>query len=151
MNIIRPANFADIPKLHILIEQLGYPQDLKEFAESFKKCLNTNFYHCLVLECRQEKIIKGACIFLIYPKFYKKSYSCFLEVLVVHESYRKQGIGTKLIQELELIAKEKKCSSISLLSNKGRANEVHNFYRDRGYRNEGLRAQLYLRKEIIRP
>jgi N-acetylglutamate synthase-like GNAT family acetyltransferase len=144
--IIRNATKEDVVQLTSLISQLGYQLTCEELKERIDTCSNTGIYNYLVAEI--DGIIVGLCVFLIYPKFYKKANSCFLEILVVDARFRKQGIGAKLIESIEDVAQIKQCSSISLLSNLNRDKEVHDFYRNKSYLNEGQRAQLYLRKEL---
>ena len=144
--IIRNATKEDAAQLVPLITQLGYQLSHEELKERIVTCSNTGIYNYLVAEI--SGIIAGLCVFLIYPKFYKKANCCFLEILVVHEQFRKQGIGAKLMEGIEDAARGKQCISISLLSNLNRDASVHDFYRNKGYLNEGQRAQLYLRKEL---
>ena len=144
--IIRKATIEDAQQLQQLTAQLGYQLTINEMREHINTCISTGIYHYLVVEV--DNVIAGLCVFVIYPKFYKKANNCLLEILVVCEQFRKQGIGSSLLNELESFAQSKHCSSISLISNLGRDKEIHDFYRRKDYHNEGLRAQLYLRKEL---
>ena len=146
MMIIRIATTEDFYQIRDLIIQLGYRLSPEEIIERINTCSDTGIYNYLVTEIDQ--VVTGLCIFVMYPKFHKISNHCFLEVLVVHEQFRNQGIGGKLLKYLEEFAANKNCSSISLLTNAGRDKEIHNFYYNKGYRNEGRNAQLYLRKEL---
>ena len=141
--IIRNATIDDVVQLKPLLAQLGYQLSHEELKECINTCLSTDVYNYLVSEI--DGVIAGLCIFVIYPKFYKKANCCFLEILVVLERFRKQGVGAKLVMSMEDIARSSQCSSISLLSNLGRDKKVHDFYRNKGYLNEGQKAQLYLR------
>lgn len=144
--IVRTATAEDSNQLRNLVAQLGYRLSSEQVKERINACSSTGIYNYLVSEIDQ--LITGLCIFVIYPKFHKTANHCFLEVLVVHEQYRNKGIGEKLLKYLEGFAANKNCSSISLLTNAGRDKEIHNFYFNRGYHNEGHNAQLYLRKEL---
>lgn len=144
--IIRNAIKEDAAQLIPLISQLGYQLSCEELEERIGICSNVGIYNYLVSEL--DRAIIGLCVFLIYPKFYKKANCCFLEILVVDARFRKQGVGANLLKSMEDAARVKQCISISLLSNLNRDASVHDFYRARGYLNEGQRAQLYLRKEL---
>jgi N-acetylglutamate synthase-like GNAT family acetyltransferase len=144
--LIREAKIEDSPQIISLMEQLGYRLTLAEMQERMQVCLSSGINHCLKAEL-EEKIV-GICFFLIHPLCYKKANHCLLEVLVVDEQHRKQGIASKLLSRLENIAKENNCSSISLTSNANRMKEIHNFYYHKNYHNDGNRAQIYLRKEL---
>ncbi len=144
--IVRNATKEDALQLTYLTTQLGYQLSREELEERIDICSNVGIYNYLVSEVNGT--IVGLCVFLIYPKFYKKANCCFLEILVVDEQFRKQGVGTKLLNNMEDVARTKQCISISLLSNLNRDTKIHDFYRHQGYYNEGSRAKLYLRKEL---
>jgi len=57
----------------------------------------------------------------------------WIEELVVKEEFRGKGIGTKLMKELEKVAKEKKFGAISLNTKKFNLK----FYEDLGFKKTG--------------
>ena len=61
-----------------------------------------------VIENENKEIIAG-----ILSKMYCWNY-LYIDVLWVKEEYRKSGLGSKLIKEIEGLAKEKKCNLIHL-------------------------------------
>ncbi len=143
---IRSITFNDAPQLMSLFEQIGYPQSVENIEERLESCLKSEIYHGLVYELNQ--IIIGMCFFTIYPSCLKKSHKCILEALVVDGDYRSKGYATSLIEEVEKIALGKGCDSISLTSNKARLPSIYNFYLTRGYSNDGVKAQWYLKKKL---
>ncbi len=146
MHIIRNANDEDTSQICFLLDQLGYNQDSVQFLQIYENCLRSGIYNCLVAE--EETKIIAIGVFIIYPLFYKNFNHCSLEVLVVDIEYRNRRIGTEMIKKVEEIAKEKNCSSISLISNMHRDKKVHEFYLRNGYNNKGSSAQLYLKKRL---
>lgn len=75
-----------------------------------------------------------------------------IDVLWVKEAYRKMGYGTRLLQELEKVAKEEKCSMIHLDTFDFQAK---GFYEKNGFEVFGTlencppgHARYYMKKEI---
>jgi GNAT superfamily N-acetyltransferase len=75
-----------------------------------------------------------------------------IDVLWVKEAYRKMGYGTRLLQELEKVAKEEKCSMIHLDTFDFQAKR---FYEKNGFEVFGIlencppgHARYYMKKEI---
>ena len=69
--------------------------------------------------------------------------------LVVSASHRGTGIGKKLMQFVEDIARQNSPVIIDLTSSPSRARDgAHEFYKRIGYQNEGATAKLYLQKEL---
>ena len=67
-----------------------------------------------------------------------------------YQNYLKFGIYHCFVAEKaakitrkEVIAKEKNCSSVLLISNMQREKNFHEFYLHQGYNNQGNSAQLY--------
>ena len=72
-----------------------------------------------------------------------------IEGLVVNKQYRGQGIGKKLMNFVEDIAKTLSPCIIDLTSGLRRAKDgSHEFYKTLCYKNDGPMAKLYLRKEV---
>lgn len=144
--IIRSAKIEDAMDLLLLMDQLGYPQNISSIQKRLKVCIDSGVYYCLVTEVK--KHIVALAFLIIYPSYYKDSNRCLLEILIVDEKQRRQGIGRKLIKAVERLAQEHNCSSISLISNTHRDRGTIEFYKNLGYDNKGLQAQTYLRKAL---
>lgn len=56
----------------------------------------------------------------------------FVESVIVSQNYRKLGIGRRLMEEIELIARERNCYLIQFVSSAHRK-EAHRFYEELGY------------------
>ena len=63
-----------------------------------------------------------------------------IEDIVVSKKYRNRNYGTKIIEELIKIGKEKKCYKISLNCN----NENINFYKRFGFIEKGKELNYYI-------
>ncbi|MBP7189750.1 MAG: GNAT family N-acetyltransferase, partial [Rickettsiaceae bacterium] len=72
-----------------------------------------------------------------------------IEGLVIDKNYRSIGIGRKLMEFVESLARKKSPAIIDLTSGLRREKDgSHEFYKKLGYKNEGKMAKLYLRKEV---
>ena len=76
----------------------------------------------------------------------------YIDILWVDENYRKQGLGTKLLKEIERVAEEEKCTLIHLDTFDFQAKE---FYLRHGYEVFGVledcpenHCRYYLKKKL---
>ena len=73
----------------------------------------------------------------------------YIEALVVDEGYRGMGIGKKLMNFVEDIARKLSPCNVDLTSGLRRAKSgSHEFYKKLGYQHDGPRAKLFFRKEL---
>jgi GNAT superfamily N-acetyltransferase len=63
----------------------------------------------------------------------------FIESVIVSHNYRKLGIGRRLMEEIERIAREKNCYLIQFVSSDHRK-EAHQFYEAIGYNVDKVRG-----------
>jgi ribosomal protein S18 acetylase RimI-like enzyme len=87
--------------------------------------------------------IVGFCSLTIKNNLWQAGNLGHIDELIVDKTFRKQGIGRKLIDEITVIAKENDCKRIELDSAFYRK-EAHQFYKDLGYEN-----RAYLFSKII--
>ena len=113
--IIKKAEFSDLEEI-LLLQKLAYKseaelyddfsipplvQTLKEVEEEFE-----NQAFLKVVE--NEKIIGSVRAVLVNPK------TCYIGKLIVHPEFQNQGIGTKLMREIERIFKN--CEKFELIT-----------------------------------
>jgi GNAT superfamily N-acetyltransferase len=67
----------------------------------------------------------------------------YMEDVFVDENYRKAGMGTKLVEEVIRLAKEKNCYKIVATSRYGKEN-VHRLYEKLGFKDFGKEFKVYL-------
>jgi len=67
----------------------------------------------------------------------------YLEDLFVDANYRKQGIGTKLIEEAIRLAKTNKCYKI-VATSRHESENVHRLYKKIGFEDFGKEFKMYL-------
>ncbi|MGB9978961.1 GNAT family N-acetyltransferase [Methanobacterium sp.] len=113
--IIKKAEFSDMEEI-LLLQKLAYKseaelyndfnipplvQTLEEVEEEFEN-------HVFLKVIANRKIIGSIRALLIDPK------TCYIGKLIVHPDFQNQGIGTKLMKEIENIFKE--CERFELIT-----------------------------------
>jgi ribosomal protein S18 acetylase RimI-like enzyme len=147
MIIIRNAEATDIEDLLPLLDQLGYPTTKEALEQRFTRFLNNDGYGVAVA-CINAKIV-GFVAWSQSNLFVSDKIRIHIEGIAVDKATRGQNIGKQLMQFVENHAQKFSGAIIDLASGLRRASEgTHEFYKKLGYKNEGLMAKLYLRKEI---
>lgn len=126
---IRRVSISDYKDIYMLNKELGYLYEEEKVREKIKYIIENKKDIILVA------YINNNIIGYIHGSEYELLYSDSLInilVFVVKESYRKNGVGTALIDKLEEIAIEKKYSGIRLVSGIDRE-DAHRFYERNGY------------------
>ncbi|MBS6500032.1 MAG: GNAT family N-acetyltransferase [Clostridium sp.] len=126
---IRKVSISDYKDIYLLNKELGYLYEEEKVREKIKYIIENEKDIILVA------YIDNNIVGYIHGSEYELLYSdSLINILgfVVKESYRKNGIGTALINKLEGIAREKKYSGIRLVSGIEREN-AHRFYERNGY------------------
>lgn len=147
MIIIRKATISDVKELLPLLDQLGYSTSKEELTKRFNDFCSIDGYGVAVA-WHTNKIV-GFVAWSKSKLFVSYSVRIHVEGLVVDKEYRGKAVGKKLMQFVENYARSLGPAIIDLTSGQRRANDgTHQFYANLGYKNEGLMAKLYLRKEM---
>jgi len=143
---IRDAIEDDINEILDLMDQLGYSTSKEEFIEIFKKFTATPDYGVVVADYNNQ--VAGWLAWSKSQLFVVDKTRYHIEGIIVNPKYRGLGIGEKLMRFVEDIASNSP-SIVDLTSGLRREKDgSHEFYKKLGYRNEGIMAKLYLRKEF---
>lgn len=119
--MIREINFLELEEANKLLENL----DFKITKENFKN----DFFKVLVYI---DKTIEGIIVYsLIYDRIE-------IEYIIVSNDYKRKGIGTKLLKEIE----KNNINSISLEVRVGNETAI-NFYKNNGYIIKAIRKNYY--------
>jgi len=144
---IREATLEDAPKLMPLLEQLGYKQTLDSMKERLQNYKTQPNHFVFVANLKSDLI--GFIAVAAVESFVYQGLMYRVTALAVDQNARRQGIGQRLMQHVEELAKMNNGRLIDLTSGLRRAQDgSHHFYRALGYDNEGHMAKLYLRKEL---
>jgi GNAT superfamily N-acetyltransferase len=147
MITIRKATLSDIEELLPLLDQLGYSTTKEELAKRFNYFCSIDGYGVAVA-CNIDQIV-GFVAWSKSKLFVYDSIRIHIEGLVVDKEYRGKTVGKKLMLFFEDYARSCGPAIIDLTSGLRRAKDgSHQFYDNLGYKNEGLMAKLYLRKEV---
>lgn len=145
--LIRHAVISDLAALVPLMERLGYPTSKEDLKIRLTEYIENKDYGVAVA-CSEDRVVGWVAwsrsSFLVTDKTRFR-----IEGIVVDEGYRQEGIGKKLMNFIENVAKQYTPSVIEATSGLRREKDgSHEFYKSLGYRNEGYMAKLYLRKEM---
>ncbi len=109
---IRKATEADFPAILRLIKELALfekaPEKVTNSVEQMKE--EQNLFRCIVAETKGGEIVGMALWFYAYYTWVGKS--LYLDDLYVKETYRKNKIGTALLNEVMAVAKAENCKRV---------------------------------------
>lgn len=139
---MRPATLDDTPALQVLMSQLGYPASLDAFARRIAAVLGTPGNDVIVAE--REGVVLGLAHAAALPLLEDEG-SVHLLALVVDETARGQGIGARLVAEVEAWGAARGCTRVVVRSSIGRT-RTHGFYERLGFLN--TKTQYQFRKSL---
>ncbi|MDF1828106.1 MAG: GNAT family N-acetyltransferase [Legionellaceae bacterium] len=145
--IVRDANINDTVQLCQLLAQLNYDMDsttMRARIEAFQK----DRHHLLVIEHNQQII--AAIAFACYEQLRLAGCCCHIDALIIHQDYRSQGLGKKLVAEAEAYALKYGAKTVELKSANHRIKTgTHAFYMGLGYKNHDGLDCAYFAKENL--
>jgi len=140
---IRQAQESDVSMLLRLSEQLGYQNELDEFANRYHRVTEDPESIIIVAEGADGSITGflhcGILPELIVP------FRVHIFALVVDEGARSRGYGEELVKAAEDWAKERGCDAITVRSRVDREG-AHRFYNRLGFGR--VKEQTYFRKSL---
>lgn len=125
-------NFNDLSKLANLYNQLSSKNvNTKKLRENLKYVLENDDY--ILLGAKIDNLLVGSVMGVICRDLVGECNPFMvMENLIIDRKYRGNGIGTRLMKQLEDIAIKRKCNYIIFVSN-SRRKEAHKFYSKLGY------------------
>jgi GNAT superfamily N-acetyltransferase len=140
---IRPSKDEDFDQLLILFQQLWPTKTIvpTRLHEVFTRVISTPYkqYFCATEEDR----IIGLGSISFKDNLWQEGVIAYIEEMVVLETYRGLGIGSKLLKHLIALADEKGCRRIELDSGFPRV-DAH-----RLYERHGLEKRAYLFSKVL--
>jgi GNAT superfamily N-acetyltransferase len=140
--VVRSAKPQDVPNIARLSGQLGYPFAESEMRKRFESIENKKKHEFFVAE------LKGAIVGwleIFIPVSVLDWSRAEIGALVVDETARRSGAGTKLVRRAERWAYDHHCFTMVLRSSITR-NDSHAFYSSLGYSVQ--KTQNVFRKEL---
>ena len=127
---IRAAHTTDAPRIADLLGQLGYPSTAQQVENRVANMATESGQHILVAELGGDVV--GLATVHIRHVISSDAPIARIASVVVTDSVRSQGIGGRLIEAVEQIAREAGCERIEVTS-ATRRTRAHEFYLRRGY------------------
>jgi GNAT superfamily N-acetyltransferase len=140
---IRPVRHDDVPRLAILLGQLGYPTTEQDVRDRLAYWTDDPASTLLAVADDSDSLMGVAALHItpileITGKFGR------LVALVVDDTTRSQGVGSMLIAAVEESARAAGCLFMEVTSSQHR-HQAHLFYERRGYRDTRDRSRRFLR------
>jgi N-acetylglutamate synthase-like GNAT family acetyltransferase len=130
-SIIREARESDARAIAGLLDELGYPST-PGFVVRKLELLGGDDDPVFVAE--REGEVVGFVSLHIMPVFHEEPLYCRVTAVAVTDGYRRKGVGRRLMEHAEAVARRAGCGRIELTSN-DRRTWAHAFYESLGYEN----------------
>jgi GNAT superfamily N-acetyltransferase len=128
--IVRCARLEDVDQLAGLFDELGHRQTDDALALALEGALSDPRAGVLVAD--DGGALVGAATYFLVPVLHDSGPSCRVTTLVVDEAHRGHGIGHRLVEAAEAVARGAGCSRIEATSALHRTG-AHRFYDGLGY------------------
>lgn len=127
---VRPAELGDAGDVAGLLEALGYPCTHDEAAERIALILGDARHELLVAQI--DGAVCGLIALSLIYSLGRGADIARITGLVVAPNCHRQGVGRRLLREVELLARRAGACRLEVTSNPRRT-EAHAFYRSCGY------------------
>jgi GNAT superfamily N-acetyltransferase len=127
---IRAAAIGDASDVALLLDALGYPCSRDEAAERIAVVLGDPRQHLLMAEIDGHAC--GLAAMDLRYSLTRGADQARITALVVKPERSRQGVGRRLLREIEGIARRLRVARVEVTSNRRRG-DAHAFYRDCGY------------------
>jgi len=134
--VLREATVADAPVLALLLGELGYPVDDEALGPRMERMLTRDDQKVLIAENTSGAL--GLLALHVFPVLAYDRDLALIMALVVTERARGLGVGRKLIDRAEAIARSLGASRLMVTTHVRRA-DAHAFYERLGFEFTGRR------------
>ena len=134
--VVREATAGDAPAVVMMLGELGYPSTAAEFERRFEAYSGVGGAHLLVAQ--EDGEVVGLAAMQVMPLVHRDLPVARITAMVVRSDRRGEGLGRRLEEELEEVARREGCGRIDLTS-RHRRKEAHAFYRALGFEETSLR------------
>jgi GNAT superfamily N-acetyltransferase len=137
MSEIRDSRPEDFDHVFTLLQQLWAEAvpDREEMKRDFLEYIESNRDFCFCADDGEK--ITGFCSANIRKSMQFPGEMLYIDILIVREGYRKMGVGGKLLERAEELARELGCRAIQLDSGFQRTG-AHEFYKRQGFKQLGF-------------
>ena len=142
---IRSAQLADVDRLQVLLSQLGYEVSSQDIKRMVPQSLGSSIDDVYVAVCNKEVV---GLISLIYFNYFPSAQKlCRITAVVVDESLRGSGVGTKLIGFAKQKAITENCSTIEVTTSLAR-DKTQSYYEVIGFQKKSFGYAQQLNKSV---
>ena len=144
---LRKVTISDVTALLPLMKQLGYTIAEEDLTARLALYTHSRNDIAWVAVTPDDEIL--GCIALHkYDLFHSNARYARIVTLIVKDTYRRQGIGTKLIRRAERHAARRNCAALELSCSVKRRAETQDFYRSEGYISDKEEGSNYFIKHL---
>ncbi|HVO52007.1 MAG TPA: GNAT family N-acetyltransferase [Thermoanaerobaculia bacterium] len=136
--VFRAARPEDAPAVSRLLGDLGHPAPEPDVRARLADLATLPFHVVLVAEGASGVV--GAASGFVTPVLHRPGVTGRISVMVVAESARGTGVGTRLLAAMEDALAARGATRLELTSNLKRA-DAHAFYERRGWTRQGYRFE----------
>ena len=128
---IKENELNELLELYIHLHETGVPEDSETLKDTWETIINDKNHHIIVAEENDKLVSSVVCV--IIPNLTRniRPYA-FIENVVTHSDYRKQGYATACLNYARDIAKKENCYKMMLLTG-SKDESTLNFYKQVGY------------------
>lgn len=128
---IKENELNELLKLYTHLHETGVPEQSEKFAETWATIINDKNHHIIVAEENGKLVSSVVCV--IIPNLTRniRPYA-FVENVVTHSEYRKQGYASACLDYAKEIAVKENCYKMMLLTG-AKDESTLNFYKKAGY------------------
>ncbi|MGE5397084.1 MAG: GNAT family N-acetyltransferase [Chitinophagales bacterium] len=135
---LRPAQESDLPALARLMSELSGENMTIEAMRNRLDFITHSLFDSIYV-CEDDERVVGTFAFRIRENIESVSRYGEISAIIVEPAERNRGIGRRLMELAETLAREYGCIGTWLVSGFGREEEAHQFYRNLGYETTGYR------------
>ena len=132
--IIREINATELNELLELythLHETGIPEHNEKLADTWTTITNDRNHHIIVAEENGRIVSSVVCVIIPNLTRNVRPYA-FIENVVTHSDYRKQGYATACLNYARDIAERENCYKMMLLTS-AKTEDTLNFYKRAGY------------------
>lgn len=128
---IQENELNELLELYIHLHETDIPERSKTLADTWETIINDKNHHIIVAE--ENDMLVSSVVCVIIPNLTRnvRPYA-FIENVVTHSDYRKQGYATACLNYARDIAKKENCYKMMLLTG-SKDESTLNFYKQAGY------------------
>lgn len=128
---IQENELNDLLELYIHLHETDIPEQSKTLADTGETIINDKNHHIIVAEENGKLVSSVVCVIIPNLTRNVRPYA-FIENVVTHSDYRKQGYATACLNYARDIAKKENCYKMMLLTG-SKDESTLNFYKQAGY------------------